>query len=94
MLLCTSTASALFLTNMIINGVDANSIGTGEEPKSFCPVHGFAQEFIVQTSMYDASAGRSAGGNVAAVTKSGTTGSMAMPTSSCGIPFWMPTISS
>ena len=30
------------------------------------------QEFIVQTSMYDASQGRNAGGVVAAITKSGT----------------------
>jgi len=58
--------------NMIINGVDANSIGTGENPNLSVPSMDSLQEFIVQTSMYDASAGRSAGGNVAAVTKSGT----------------------
>jgi len=58
--------------NMIINGVDANSIGTGENPNLSVPSMDALQEFIVQTSMYDASAGRNAGGNVAAVTKSGT----------------------
>jgi len=58
--------------NMIINGVDANSIGTGENPNLSVPSMDSLQEFIVQTSMYDASAGRNAGGNVAAVTKSGT----------------------
>ena len=58
--------------NVIINGVDANSIGTGENPNLAVPSIDSLQEFIVQTSMYDASAGRNAGGNVAAVTKSGT----------------------
>jgi hypothetical protein len=58
--------------NMIINGVDANSIGTGENPNLSVPSMDSLQEFIVQTSMYDATAGRNAGGNVAAVTKSGT----------------------
>jgi len=58
--------------NIIINGVDANSIGTGENPNLSVPSIDSLQEFIVQTSMYDASAGRNAGGNVAAVTKSGT----------------------
>jgi outer membrane receptor protein involved in Fe transport len=58
--------------NVIINGVDANSIGTGENPNLAVPAIDSLQEFIVQTSMYDASAGRNAGGNVAAVTKSGT----------------------
>src|SRR5208337_4205112 len=58
--------------NVLINGVDANSIGTGENPNLAVPSIDSLQEFIVQTSMYDASAGRNAGGNVAAVTKSGT----------------------
>jgi len=58
--------------NVIVNGVDANSIGTGENPNLAVPSIDSLQEFIVQTSMYDASAGRNAGGNVAAVTKSGT----------------------
>jgi hypothetical protein len=58
--------------NVIINGVDANSIGTGENPNLAVPSIDSLQEFIVQTSMYDASGGRNAGGNVAAVTKSGT----------------------
>ncbi|MFZ3266865.1 MAG: TonB-dependent receptor [Terriglobales bacterium] len=58
--------------NVMINGVDANSIGTGENPNLAVPSIDSLQEFIVQTSMYDASAGRNAGGNVAAVTKSGT----------------------
>ena len=52
--------------------MDANSIGTGENPNLSVPAIDSLQEFIVQTSMYDASAGRNTGGNVAAITKSGT----------------------
>jgi outer membrane receptor protein involved in Fe transport len=58
--------------NVVINGVDANSIGTGSMPNLSVPSIDSLQEFIVQTSMYDASQGRNAGGVVAAVTKSGT----------------------
>lgn len=60
--------------NVVINGVDANSIGTGSMPNLAVPSIDSLQEFIVQTSMYDASQGRNAGGIVAAVTKSGTNG--------------------
>lgn len=55
-----------------INGVDANSIGTNSTPNIAVPATDTIQEFIVQTSLYDASNGRNAGGNVEAITKSGT----------------------
>jgi len=58
--------------NMVINGIDANSIGTGSTPNLAVPAIDSMQEFIVQTSMYDATEGRNAGGVIAAVTKSGT----------------------
>ena len=58
--------------SVVINGVDANSIGTGSTPNLAVPAIDSLMEFIVQTSMYDASQGRNAGGVVAAVTKSGT----------------------
>jgi len=58
--------------SVVINGVDANSIGTGSMPNLSVPSIDSLQEFIVQTSMYDASTGRNAGGIVAAITKSGT----------------------
>jgi len=58
--------------SVIINGTDANSIGTGSLPNLAVPATDSLQEFIVQTSQYDASQGRVAGGIVAAVTKSGT----------------------
>ena len=57
---------------VIINGVDASSIGTGSTPNLAVPAADSLGEFIVQTSLYDASQGRNAGSVVAAVTKSGT----------------------
>lgn len=55
-----------------INGVDANSIGTNSFPNLAVPAPDTLQEFIVQTSLYDASSGRNAGGNVEAVTRGGS----------------------
>ncbi len=55
-----------------INGVDANSIGTNSTPNIAVPATDSLQEFVVQTSLYDASNGRNSGGNVEAVTKSGS----------------------
>ncbi|HUC42291.1 MAG TPA: carboxypeptidase-like regulatory domain-containing protein [Candidatus Micrarchaeaceae archaeon] len=57
---------------VVINGIDASSIGTGSTPNLAVPASDTLQEFIVQTSLYDASQGRNAGSVVAAVTKSGT----------------------
>lgn len=57
---------------VVINGVDASSIGTGSTPNLAVPSDDSIEEFIVQTSFYDASQGRNAGSVVAAVTKSGT----------------------
>ena len=58
--------------SVVINGVDANSIGTGSTPNLAGPSIDSLQEFKVQTSMYDAVQGRNAGGVVAVVTKSGS----------------------
>ena len=55
-----------------INGVDANSIGTNSTPNIAVPATDSIQEFVVQTSLYDASTGRNAGGSVEAVTRSGS----------------------
>lgn len=55
-----------------INGIDANSIGTNSTPNIAVPASDSLQEFVVQTSLYDASNGRNAGGNVEAITRSGT----------------------
>ena len=58
--------------NFQINGVDANSMGTNSAPSLSVPAPETIQEFKVQTSLYDATFGRSGGGNVQAVTRSGT----------------------
>ncbi len=58
--------------NFQINGVDANSMGTNSAPSLSVPAPETIQEFKVQTSLYDATFGRSGGGNVQAITKSGT----------------------
>lgn len=55
-----------------INGVDANSIGTNSTPNIAVPASDSLQEFVVQTSLYDASNGRNAGGNVEAITRGGS----------------------
>jgi Carboxypeptidase regulatory-like domain/TonB dependent receptor-like, beta-barrel len=58
--------------NFQINGVDSNSMGTNSAPSLSVPAPETIQEFKVQTSLYDATFGRSGGGNIQAVTKSGT----------------------
>ncbi|MBK6589177.1 MAG: TonB-dependent receptor [Acidobacteria bacterium] len=55
-----------------INGIDANSIGTNSTPNIAVPATDSLQEFIVQTSLYDASNGRNSGGSIEAVTRSGS----------------------
>ena len=66
-----------------INGVDANSIGTNSTPNLAVPTTESLQEFIVQTSLYDASNGRNAGGNVEAVTRSGGNDFMGISSTFC-----------
>ena len=81
-----STGIARLRIRVIINGADANSIGTGSLPNLAIPATDTLQEFIVQTSQYDASQGRVSGGVVAAVTKSGTNHFMATYTSFSATP--------
>jgi hypothetical protein len=57
--------------NFQINGVDANTIGTKSALFIAIPAPETIQEFKVQTSLYDSTFGRSGGGNVQTVTKSG-----------------------
>ncbi len=58
--------------SVLINGIDANSIGTNSTPNLAVPSTDSLQEFIVLTSQYDASNGRGVGGVVTAITKSGS----------------------
>src|ERR1044072_9208654 len=57
--------------NVRINGIDANAVGTNATANIAVPATDTLQEFIVQTSLYDATQGRNADGNVEAVTRSG-----------------------
>ena len=58
--------------NVLIDGTQVNSIGTNSTPNIAVPSPDAIREFIVQTSLYDATQGRNTGGNVALVTKGGT----------------------
>ena len=58
--------------NFIVNRIDANSMGTNSAPSLGIPAPESLQEFKVQTSLYDATYGRSGGGNIQAITKSGS----------------------
>ena len=57
--------------SVIMDGTQIISPGTNSTPNISVPAPDAIQEFIVQTSQYDATQGRNAGGNVAVVTKSG-----------------------
>jgi outer membrane receptor protein involved in Fe transport len=58
--------------NFEINGIDANRLSTHDAGPLAVPAPETIQEFKVQTSLYDATFGRGAGGSVQAVTRSGT----------------------
>ena len=55
-----------------INGVDANNLATNAASLVAVPAPESILEFKVQTSLYPATFGRAAGGNVQAITKSGS----------------------
>ena len=58
--------------NFEINGIDANALSQNNMTSVAVPAPETLQEFKVQTSLYDATFGRGAGGSVQAVTRSGT----------------------
>lgn len=57
--------------NVVINGIEVSTPATNATLNLPVPAPDAIQEFIVQTSLYDASHGRNAGGQVAVATKSG-----------------------
>src|SRR5437667_1809972 len=57
--------------NYEINGVDANNIRNNNAVRVAVPAPETIQEFKVQTSLYDVTFGRSGGGNIQAITRSG-----------------------
>jgi hypothetical protein len=58
--------------NFEINGIDANRLDSNGAATVAVPAPETIEEFKVQTSLYDATFGRGAGGSVQAVTRSGT----------------------
>ena len=58
--------------NYVLDGVDANNFGSNSLSSAAVPNPDAVEEFRVNTSMYDASQGRSSGGNINAIIKSGT----------------------
>ena len=58
--------------NVVIDGIQVNSFGTNSTPSLAVPSPDAIGQFIVQTSLYDATQGRNTGGNVALVTKTGS----------------------
>lgn len=61
-------------TSLFFNGIDATNLTTNEGAMSdnIAPASDTLEEVKLQTSMYDASTGRSGGGNFQLVTRSGT----------------------
>ncbi|HSB10172.1 MAG TPA: hypothetical protein VLM38_11860 [Blastocatellia bacterium] len=66
------SSSLVTQNNFQINGIDANSLSFNGAESVAVPAPETIQEFKVQTSLYDATYGRGAGGNVQAVTRSGS----------------------
>ncbi len=50
--------------NLVINGIDANSLGSNNFSSVAIPSPDTIEEFRVQTSLYDASQGKTSGGNI------------------------------
>lgn len=57
--------------NLVINGIDANNYGNNNFGSVAIPSPDTIEEFRVQTSLYDASQGKTSGGNINVITKSG-----------------------
>src|SRR6266436_7446219 len=58
--------------NLVINGIDSNNLGNNNFGNVPIPAPDSLEEFRVQTSLYDASQGKTSGGNINVLTKSGT----------------------
>ncbi len=58
--------------NLVINGIDSNNLGNNNFGAVAIPAPDTIEEFRVQTNLYDASQGKTSGGNINVITKSGT----------------------
>jgi len=58
--------------NLVINGTDANNLANNNLANVAIPSPNSLEEFRVQTSLYDASQGKTSGGNINVLTRGGT----------------------
>jgi hypothetical protein len=58
--------------NLVIDGIDANDLGSNNFIAVPVPSQDSLEEFRVQTSLYDASQGKTSGGNIDVLTRGGT----------------------
>jgi hypothetical protein len=58
--------------NLVIDGIDANDLGSNNFVAVPVPSQDSLEEFRVQTSLYDASQGKTSGGNIDVLTRGGT----------------------
>ncbi len=58
--------------NLVINGTDANNLANNNLANVAIPSPDSLEEFRVQTSLYDASQGKTSGGNINVLTRGGT----------------------
>ncbi len=58
--------------NLVIDGIDANDLGSNNFVNVPVPSQDSLEEFRVQTSLYDASQGKTSGGNIDVLTRGGT----------------------
>ncbi len=58
--------------NLVINGIDANNVSSNNFSNVATPSPDTIEEFRVQTSLYDASQGKTSGGNINVILKGGS----------------------
>jgi hypothetical protein len=58
--------------NLVIDGIDANDLGSNNFKAVPVPSQDSLEEFRVQTSLYDASQGKTSGGNIDVLTRGGS----------------------
>src|SRR5207302_8746243 len=58
--------------NLVINGTDANNLGNNNLGNVTIPSPDSLEELRIQTSLYDASQGKTSGGNINVLTRGGT----------------------
>jgi hypothetical protein len=79
--------------NLVINGTDANNLANNNLGNVAIPSPDSLEEFRVQTSLYDASQGKTSGGNINVLTRGAQIPSTARPTTTSAMTISTPTAS-